>query len=159
MYFFVVVPVNALIVRSDKEPPADPTTRKCGEYLSEIPIGARCVNQFNSARSTYFGSRIVSSALSSDIRLPFLFHHPGHFLSNFPKPVPISCAKVVQHTSHSSGRSQVYVCDFLTHRVQQLIFVAHLRQTIYLNRVGIRRETPYHPPPLYFLKGIMRSHR
>ncbi|MGH9690909.1 MAG: large conductance mechanosensitive channel protein MscL [Candidatus Acidiferrales bacterium] len=41
VYFFVVVPVNALIARSRKEPPADPTTRKCPECLSEIPINAR----------------------------------------------------------------------------------------------------------------------
>ena len=41
VYFFVVVPVNALIARSRKEPPADPTTRKCPECLSEVPIGAR----------------------------------------------------------------------------------------------------------------------
>ena len=41
VYFFVVVPVNALIARSRKEPPADPTTRKCPECLSEIPISAR----------------------------------------------------------------------------------------------------------------------
>lgn len=41
VYFFVVIPVNALIARSRKEPPADPTTRKCQECLSEIPIGAR----------------------------------------------------------------------------------------------------------------------
>lgn len=41
VYFFVVVPVNALIARARKEPPADPTTRKCQECLSEIPIGAR----------------------------------------------------------------------------------------------------------------------
>ncbi len=41
VYFFVVVPMNALIARSHKEPPADPTTRKCPECLSEIPIGAR----------------------------------------------------------------------------------------------------------------------
>ncbi len=41
VYFFVVVPVNALIARSRKEPPADPTTRKCPECLSEIPIHAR----------------------------------------------------------------------------------------------------------------------
>jgi large conductance mechanosensitive channel len=42
VYFFVVVPVNALLVRmhrSDK--PADPTTKKCPECLSEIPIDAR----------------------------------------------------------------------------------------------------------------------
>lgn len=43
VYFFVVVPVNALISRSRKEPPADPTTRKCPECLSEIPLdAARC---------------------------------------------------------------------------------------------------------------------
>lgn len=41
VYFFVVVPVNALVARSWKEPPTDPTTRKCPECLSEIPIGAR----------------------------------------------------------------------------------------------------------------------
>lgn len=41
VYFFVVVPINALIARARKEPPADPTTRKCSECLSEIPIAAR----------------------------------------------------------------------------------------------------------------------
>ena len=41
IYFFVVVPVNALVARSRKEPPADPTTKKCPECLSEIPVGAR----------------------------------------------------------------------------------------------------------------------
>jgi large conductance mechanosensitive channel len=41
IYFFVVIPVNALIERSRKEPPADPTTKKCTECMSEIPIGAR----------------------------------------------------------------------------------------------------------------------
>jgi large conductance mechanosensitive channel len=41
IYFFVVTPVNALIARSRKEPPADPTTKKCSECLSEIPINAR----------------------------------------------------------------------------------------------------------------------
>lgn len=43
VYFFVVLPINALIARAHKEPPADPTTKKCPECLSEIPIGAhRC---------------------------------------------------------------------------------------------------------------------
>jgi large conductance mechanosensitive channel len=41
VFFFVVVPVNALIARSRREPPADPTTRKCPQCLSEIPIDAR----------------------------------------------------------------------------------------------------------------------
>ena len=41
IYFFVVVPLNALIARSRKEPPVDPTTKKCSECLSEIPVGAR----------------------------------------------------------------------------------------------------------------------
>jgi large conductance mechanosensitive channel len=41
IYFFVVVPINALVARSRKEPPADPTTKKCSECLSEIPVGAR----------------------------------------------------------------------------------------------------------------------
>jgi large conductance mechanosensitive channel len=41
LYFFVVVPYTALVARSHKEPPADPTTKKCTECLSEIPIDAR----------------------------------------------------------------------------------------------------------------------
>ena len=41
IYFFVVLPINALVARSHKEPPADPTTKKCTECLSEIPIGAK----------------------------------------------------------------------------------------------------------------------
>jgi large conductance mechanosensitive channel len=42
VYFFVMTPVNALIARMRKSPaPADPTTKKCPECLSEIPIDAR----------------------------------------------------------------------------------------------------------------------
>ena len=41
VYFFVVLPINALISRAHREPPADPTTRKCPQCLSEIPIGAK----------------------------------------------------------------------------------------------------------------------
>jgi large conductance mechanosensitive channel len=41
VYFFVVIPYTALLARSRKEPPADPTTKKCPECLSEIPIDAR----------------------------------------------------------------------------------------------------------------------
>ena len=41
IYFLVVVPYTALVARSRKEPPADPTTKKCTECLSEIPKDAR----------------------------------------------------------------------------------------------------------------------
>jgi large conductance mechanosensitive channel len=42
IYYFVVLPINALIERSHRhEKPADPTTKKCPECLSEIPIEAR----------------------------------------------------------------------------------------------------------------------
>jgi large conductance mechanosensitive channel len=42
VYFFVVTPVNLLIAKMRKAPaPADPTTKKCPECLSEIPIDAR----------------------------------------------------------------------------------------------------------------------
>jgi large conductance mechanosensitive channel len=42
VYFFVVVPVNALVARMHRgEKPPDPTTKKCPECLSEIPIAAR----------------------------------------------------------------------------------------------------------------------
>lgn len=41
VYFFVVIPINTLIARSKKEAPLDPTTKKCPECLSEIPLEAR----------------------------------------------------------------------------------------------------------------------
>lgn len=45
IFFFVIKPMNILIARSRKEPPADPTTKKCSECLSEIPIAAkRCAH-------------------------------------------------------------------------------------------------------------------
>jgi large conductance mechanosensitive channel len=42
VFFLIVKPINALIERSRSEPvTADPTTRKCPECLSEIPIAAK----------------------------------------------------------------------------------------------------------------------
>ena len=46
VYFFVVTPVNALLARMHKnDPVAAPTTKKCPECMSEIPIEAkRCAH-------------------------------------------------------------------------------------------------------------------
>ena len=45
VFFFVVKPLNALISRSRKEKTIDPTTKKCLECLSEMPIDAkRCAH-------------------------------------------------------------------------------------------------------------------
>jgi len=42
IYFFVVLPINTLIARAKRgDIPPDPTTRKCPECLSDIPIAAR----------------------------------------------------------------------------------------------------------------------
>ena len=41
IYFLVVLPYQTLMERSRKEPPADPSTKKCAECLSEIPKDAR----------------------------------------------------------------------------------------------------------------------
>jgi large conductance mechanosensitive channel len=42
VYFFIVVPVNSLTARMRRgEPTPDPTTKKCPECLSEVPIAAR----------------------------------------------------------------------------------------------------------------------
>ena len=42
VYFMVVAPMNALTARMRRgEAPPDPTTKKCQECLSEIPIAAR----------------------------------------------------------------------------------------------------------------------
>jgi large conductance mechanosensitive channel len=41
VFFFVILPVNVLMVRRRTELPVDPTTRDCPECLSSIPKAAR----------------------------------------------------------------------------------------------------------------------
>ncbi|MSQ36045.1 MAG: large conductance mechanosensitive channel protein MscL [Dehalococcoidia bacterium] len=41
VFVFVVKPMNMLIARSRREPPADPSTKQCGECLTDIPLTAR----------------------------------------------------------------------------------------------------------------------
>jgi large conductance mechanosensitive channel len=42
VYFFIVVPMNAFMARMRRgEAPPDPTTKKCAECLSDVPVGAR----------------------------------------------------------------------------------------------------------------------
>ena len=42
VYFAIVVPVNAINARRNRgEAPPDPTTKKCPQCLSEIPVAAR----------------------------------------------------------------------------------------------------------------------
>src|SRR5213083_2744560 len=42
VYYFVVLPVGALMERMRPEiPPAAPATRECPECLSKVPLGAR----------------------------------------------------------------------------------------------------------------------
>jgi large conductance mechanosensitive channel len=41
LFYLVVVPANALVQRARREPTPDPTTKKCPECVSEIPIDAR----------------------------------------------------------------------------------------------------------------------
>jgi large conductance mechanosensitive channel len=55
VYFFVVVPVNAVMARARRgQAPPDPTTRQCPECLSTIPIKAR--------RCAYCTSAVVGAA-------------------------------------------------------------------------------------------------
>lgn len=53
VYFFVVLPLNALMARVHKETPAPPSTKKCPECKMEIPIDARrcghCTSQVSAA--------------------------------------------------------------------------------------------------------------
>jgi large conductance mechanosensitive channel len=54
VFFLVVRPINALIERSRREPTPDPTTKKCPECLSEIPVDAR--------RCPYCTSEVATAA-------------------------------------------------------------------------------------------------
>ena len=42
IYYFIIVPMTALMARMHRgEAPPDPTTKKCPECLSDVPIAAR----------------------------------------------------------------------------------------------------------------------
>lgn len=41
VFFFVIKPINFLVSRSKKDIPSNPTTKKCPECLSEIPLEAK----------------------------------------------------------------------------------------------------------------------
>ena len=41
VFFFIIKPMNLLISRFKKGEVADPTTKKCGECLSDIPLSAK----------------------------------------------------------------------------------------------------------------------
>lgn len=41
IYFFVMVPMNKLVASTRKKAPVDPTTKKCPECLSVIPLEAK----------------------------------------------------------------------------------------------------------------------
>jgi len=41
VYFFIVLPINKLISATKKSKPLDPTSKKCPECLSEIPLAAK----------------------------------------------------------------------------------------------------------------------
>lgn len=60
IYFLVIVPYTALMARSKKQPPADPTTKKCPECLSEIPIDAH--------RCAFCGERVANPVGESPSR-------------------------------------------------------------------------------------------
>ncbi|MBI5470397.1 large conductance mechanosensitive channel protein MscL [Candidatus Kaiserbacteria bacterium] len=43
VYFLIVLPMNALVARSRRQPPVDPTEKKCPQCKGDIPIDAtRC---------------------------------------------------------------------------------------------------------------------
>jgi large conductance mechanosensitive channel len=56
VYFFVVLPVNTLLARIKRgEAPPDPTSKKCPECLSEVPLAARrcafCTSALETSRA------------------------------------------------------------------------------------------------------------
>jgi large conductance mechanosensitive channel len=57
LYFFVVAPYSALLARSRKEPPPDPTIKKCPECLSDIPAAAK--------RCAFCGQPVAPQATSA----------------------------------------------------------------------------------------------
>jgi large conductance mechanosensitive channel len=60
VFFLVVKPVNVLLARMNRQPPPDPTTKKCPECLSVIPVDARrcahCTSEIAGPRTSTVGT-------------------------------------------------------------------------------------------------------
>ncbi len=65
VYFFVITPTNRLVSNARFKPPPDPSTRKCPECLSEIPIGARRCAYCTAAVTPLEGENVSSPRSSS----------------------------------------------------------------------------------------------
>ena len=68
VYFFIVLPVNRLLARMRRgEAAPDPTTKKCPECLSDVPIAARrcafCTSQFSETDRALPTSSIPSRSI------------------------------------------------------------------------------------------------
>ena len=68
VYFFIVLPVNQLLARMRRgEAAPEPTTKKCPECLSEVPIAARrcafCTSQFSETDRALPSSSIPSRSV------------------------------------------------------------------------------------------------
>ena len=68
VYFFIVLPVNQLLARMRRgEAAPDPTTKKCPECLSDVPIAARrcafCTSQFSETDRALPSSSIPSRSV------------------------------------------------------------------------------------------------
>jgi large conductance mechanosensitive channel len=68
VYFFIVLPVNQLLARMRRgEAAPDPTTKKCPECLSDVPIAARrcafCTSQFSETDRALPTSSIPSRSI------------------------------------------------------------------------------------------------
>src|SRR5436309_9853857 len=75
VYFFIVLPMNTLLARMRRgEAAPDPTTKKCPECLSDVPIAARrcafCTTSFAEAtprtRAKLAGSKLAGNLRSMD---------------------------------------------------------------------------------------------
>lgn len=61
VYFFVVAPMNAILARRNRgEAPPDPTTKKCPECLSEVPVAAR--------KCAFCTSPLASGSMGAQVR-------------------------------------------------------------------------------------------
>jgi len=68
VYFFIVLPINQLLARMRRgEAAPDPTTKKCPECLSDVPIAARrcafCTSQFSETDRALPSSSIPSRSV------------------------------------------------------------------------------------------------
>ena len=71
----------------------------------------------------------------ASIVFPILFDDSRHSRGRIPQPIRFPLLQVVQNLGRLTFRSQMHVCRFRAHRMQEHVLISMLRKALNIDRV------------------------